>query len=406
MSHASRPVIDPPARLGVAVQGLGGAVSTTAIAGLSLLRQGLIGPEGLPLAGLDRSLTAGLAEYDALQFAGWDLHDTGLTEAARRHGVLDPSQIDAAAADLDPIRPWPAIANKRFSPAVQGGHVVQAGSHREAVERVRHDLRRFREEARVDAVVLLNVSSTEISPDPDAEVFQTPEAFARGIDANDERINPAAVYCYAAILEGVPHVNFTPSTAADLAALRDLAADRGVPVGGKDGKTGQTLMKTVLAPMFRDRALRVEGWFSTNIFGNRDAEALRDAEQLASKLRCKAGVLDSILGYHVENHLVNINYYKPRGDAKEAWDNIDVVGFAGQKMQLKVNFLCRDSVLAAPLAIELVRLIDLARRRGEGGVQEQLGCFFKCPLTRDGGEPVHDFFEQWAGLLDWLREGW
>ena len=393
----------PPRRLGVAVQGLGGAVSTTAIAGLSLLRQGLIGHEGLPLAGLDASLTAGLAGYESLHFAGWDVHDSGLTDAARRHNVLAPDQIHAAAADLDPLRPWPAIASERFSPAVQGSHVI-AADHGEAVERVRADLRRFREESSLETVVLLNVSSTEISPDPDADVFASPDAFERGITGNDPLINPAALYCYAAILEGVPHVNFTPSTAAELPALRDLSAQRSVPVAGKDGKTGQTLMKTVLAPMFRDRALKVEGWFSTNIFGNRDAEALRDAEQLASKLRCKAGVLDSILGYPVDNHVVNINYYKPRGDNKEAWDNIDVTGFAGQKMQVKVNFLCRDSVLAAPLAIELVRLIDLAHRRGEGGVQEQLSSFFKCPLTRDGRESGHDFFRQWAELMAWLAK--
>ena len=210
------------------------------------------------------------------------------------------------------------------------------------------------------------------------------------------------VYAYAAISEGVGYGNFTPSLAADVPALVELAAQRGVPVAGKDGKTGQTMMKTVLAPAFRSRALRVEGWYSTNILGNRDGLALDDPASLESKLATKAQALESILGYPVEDHVVRIDYYRPRGDQKEAWDNIDLVGFLGQRMQLKVDFLCRDSILAAPLAIEIARLLDLAQQRGEGGVQRHLGWFFKAPMTADGSTPEHALHRQETALLSWL----
>jgi myo-inositol-1-phosphate synthase len=208
---------------------------------------------------------------------------------------------------------------------------------------------------------------------------------------------------YAAIVEGVPYGNFTPSLAADIPALTRLADERAVPVAGKDGKTGQTFIKTVLAPAFRSRSLYVEGWFSTNILGNRDGLALDNADSLRSKLNTKGSVLDQILGYPVEDHLVNIQYYKPRGDNKEAWDNIDLVGFMGQKMQMKVNFLCRDSILAAPLVIEIARVLDLAKQRGKGGIQEQLGIFFKAPMTPAGRREEHSFPVQERNLLDWLH---
>jgi myo-inositol-1-phosphate synthase len=210
------------------------------------------------------------------------------------------------------------------------------------------------------------------------------------------------LYAYAALASGVPYANFTPSVAADVPALMELARARNVPVAGKDGKTGQTMMKTVLAPALRSRALHVDGWFSTNILGNRDGLALDDPDSLKSKLNTKSTVLDSILGYAVEDHIVDIRYYRPRGDDKEAWDNIDVTGFLGQRMQIKVNFLCKDSILAAPLAIEIARVLDLAKVRGDGGVQEQLSLFFKAPMVRNGHGPEHAFHVQERMLLDWL----
>jgi len=211
------------------------------------------------------------------------------------------------------------------------------------------------------------------------------------------------LYAYAAIAAGIPYANFTPSTAVDVPALLALAAQRGVPVAGKDGKTGQTTLNTVLAPAFRDRALKVEGWYSTNILGNRDGQALADPGSLASKQETKGSVLDAVLGYPVADHLVRIDYYRPRGDAKEAWDNIDLKGFLGQRMQVKVDFLCRDSILAAPLVVEIARVLDVAARRGHGGPLEELGAFFKAPLTRDGAAPEHALHRQHDRLVAWLE---
>jgi myo-inositol-1-phosphate synthase len=266
---------------------------------------------------------------------------------------------------------------------------------------VRDDLRRFREEEGLERVVVVNLASTEAWPDLTSSVLGDIDTFEKGLDLDEDVITPGMIYCYAAITEGCPYVNFTPGF-TDVPALLELAEQLNVPVAGKDGKTGQTLIKTVLAPAFRSRALKVEGWYSTNILGNRDGAILDDPSSLASKLDTKGSVLDSILGYDVDDHVVRIDYYRPRGDAKEAWDNIDLVGFLGQKMQLKVDFLCRDSILAAPLVLELVRLVAEADRRGEGGPQEQLGYFFKAPVTRVGQMPEHALHVQERVLLDWL----
>ena len=210
------------------------------------------------------------------------------------------------------------------------------------------------------------------------------------------------LYAYAAIASGMSYANFTPSVSADAKPLLEMARERNVAVAGKDGKTGQTFLKTVIAPALRQRALHVDGWFSTNILGNRDGLALDDPNSLKSKLGTKKSVLDQMLGYTVEDHIIDIRYYRPRGDDKEAWDNIDVSGFMGQRMQLKVNFLCKDSILAAPLAIEIARCLGLAERRGQGGVQEQLGAFFKAPMTGNGHLPEHAFPTQQTALLEWL----
>ena len=398
-------------RVGVAVVGLGGAVATTAVAGVELLRIGATGLEGLPLGdlrsrvvdGVTAEERAGLAPYESLVFGGWDLSSDSLAKAVGVHGVLDREQAEAVAPVLEAMTPWPAAGNADFCRGVDGDNVVHAEGLRAQVEHVRGDLRRFREHEGLDGVVVVNLASTERWPDPAAPALATPEGFEAGLDADDPAIGPAMVYAYAAIREGAPYVNFTPSLAADVPALVELARREGVPVAGKDGKTGQTMLKTVLAPMFRSRALRVDGWYSTNILGNRDGQALDDPASLASKLGTKGSVLDSILGYPVEDHVVRIDYYRPRGDQKEAWDNIDVSGFLGQRMQVKVDFLCRDSILAAPLVLELARLADLARERGEGGVMEQLGYFFKAPMTADpAAVPEHALHEQERVLLDWL----
>ncbi|WNV76512.1 inositol-3-phosphate synthase [Geodermatophilus sp. DSM 44513] len=393
----------------MAVVGLGGAVATTAVAGLELLRAGG-DTAGLPLAGLQvdgRPVEAatGLVEYADLVVGGWDLDGSDLRKAAEQHGVLDHHQLAQAGPYLSSVTPWPAAGDADFCRNVTGGNVVLAETRRAQVDAVRADLRRFREEQRLDGLVLVNLASTERWPDPSAPALQSAEAFELALDDDDRSITPSMVYAYAAIAEGVGYANFTPSLAADVPALVELAELRGVPVAGKDGKTGQTMMKTVLAPAFRSRALTVEGWYSTNILGNRDGLALDDPASLESKLQTKGSVLDSILGYPVEDHVVRIDYYRPRGDQKEAWDAIDLVGFLGQRMQIKVDFQCRDSILAAPLAIELARLTDLAQQRGQGGVQTHLGWFFKAPMTPDGGTPEHALHRQEQVLLDWLATG-
>ena len=391
------------ARLGVAIVGLGGAVATTAVAGVALLRAGAMGTTGLPLAMLPAALTDQLVPYENLVFGGWDLCPDDLAAAARQHRVLEPHQLAAVEAELSALQPWPAVGNVRFCRNVTGQHLLPVASHAAAVEAIRADLQRFRQEQGTERVVVINLASTEAMPDLSLPLFATPEAFEAAVQADDERIPPAMLYAYAAILEDVPYMNFTPSCAADAPALIRLAEQRGVPVAGKDGKTGQTFIKTVLAPALHARNLHIDGWFSTNILGNRDGLALDNPESLASKITTKGSVLDQIVGYKVDSHVVHIHYYKPRGDNKEAWDNIDVEGFLGQKMQLKVNFLCRDSILAAPLALELARLADLAKRRKEGGVARAFGVFFKSPMVAEPGMiPIHGFEQQQAILLNWL----
>jgi myo-inositol-1-phosphate synthase len=385
-------------RTGVAVIGLGGAVATTAVAGVEQMRLGSSTTAGLPFAHRDD-----LVPYESLVFGGWDLRPDDLAKAAHVHRVLEPAQIEAVAAPLQRIEPWPAVADPAYCRNATGTNVVAIGPLRERVAHVRADLRRFREEEGLERVVVVNLSSTEAWPDLTSPVLADLDTFEKGLDLDEAVITPGMIYAYAAIREDCPFVNFTPSQGPDVPALLELAAREGVPVAGKDGKTGQTLIKTVLAPAFRSRALKVDGWYSTNILGNRDGQILDDPSSLASKLNTKGSVLDSILGYDVEDHVVRIDYYRPRGDAKEAWDNIDLVGFMGQRMQLKVDFLCRDSILAAPLVLELVRLVAEAHRRGEGGAQEQLGYFFKAPLTRDGRTPEHALHLQERALLDWLE---
>lgn len=384
-------------KLGIAVVGIGGAVGTTMAAGVELLRRNEIDTTGLPLAGIDP-----LANYTDITFAGWDLFDKDLASAAADHEVLSIKQFATVRQALGERRPWPAIADPRFLSNIEGTNVISLAGVRNAVEQVRADIREFRAEC--DSVCVVNLASTEVLTDATADTFASLDAFERAIDADSTEISPAMLYAYAAIAEGVPYANFTPSVAADIPALIEFADAQKVPIAGKDGKTGQTFIKTVLAPALRSRSLHVDGWYSTNILGNRDGLALSNDGSLASKVKTKSSVLDDMLGYEVPDHLVDIRYYRPRGDNKEAWDNIDVSGFLGQRMQIKVNFLCRDSILAAPLAIEIARCLDLAKERNEYGICEQLSVFFKLPMTRSA-KPEHAFHMQEKMLLDWLNEG-
>jgi len=384
-------------KLGIAIVGLGGAVGTTIVAGIELLKKDLIGTEGLPLADLDFDL----AYYQDIVFGGWDLNSATLSEAAAEHDVLTHKQFLAIEEELKKIKPWRSVGNKSFLENIAGANCIETTSHQETVKRIRDDLSEFKKAC--DSVVVINLASTEKMVDESNSIFVTQKAFEDALDSNSSEVSPAMLYAYAAISEGVPYGNFTPSVAADIPALIEFAEKQGVPIAGKDGKTGQTFIKTVLAPALKSRALKVDGWYSTNILGNRDGLALSNEDSLASKIKTKASVLRSILGYEVEDHIVDIRYYKPRGDNKEAWDNIDFTGFLGQSMQLKVNFLCKDSILAAPLAIEIARCLDLAKQRGESGIVESLSLFFKLPMSKDES-PEHAFHKQEKMFLEWLND--
>ncbi len=389
-------------KLGIAIIGLGGAVGTTMVAGIELLKKGLIEKTGLPLAELDKNLIEDLADYENIVFGGWDLHGENLASAAEEHNVLTHKQFIAVEEELRKIKPWRAIGNKEFLANIEGENQFSDNSYPSVVETIRKDLQIFRAEKKLDEIVVINLASTEKLADEGNEIFNSIVSFEKALDENSTEISPAMLYCYAAIAEAVPYGNFTPSVSADTPALIEFAEKQNVTIAGKDGKTGQTFIKTVLAPALKTRQLKVEGWYSTNILGNRDGLALSNEESLASKIKTKGSVLDDILGYKVEDHIVDIRYYRPRGDNKEAWDNIDIVGFLEQPMQIKVNFLCKDSILAAPLAIEIARCLDLAKRRGEKGIQEQLSVFFKLPMTKNE-KPEHAFHRQEQMFINWLN---
>jgi myo-inositol-1-phosphate synthase len=384
-------------KLGIAVVGIGGAVGTTMVAGIELIKKGSVSTDGLPLAAVS---AAKLIDYRDIVFAGWDLFPDHLAGAAEQHEVLTHKQFVSVENELRSIKPWPAISDNRFLSNIDGGNRLHESTHRGSIAGVRSNLAAFRKT--FDAVVVINLASTEKLAAEGNESFNSIADFERALDENSPDISPAMLYAYAAIAEGLPYGNFTPSLAADVPALIEFAEKQRVPIAGKDGKTGQTFIKTVLAPALKSRALKVEGWYSTNILGNRDGLALSNEDSLASKIKTKSSVLEDILGYDVADHIVDIRYYRPRGDNKEAWDNIDISGFLGQPMQLKVNFLCKDSILAAPLAIEIARCLDLAQRRGETGIQEQLSVFFKLPMSKNN-RPEHAFHRQEEILLQWLR---
>jgi len=394
-------------RIGVAIVGINGAVASTVIAGVELMKRGLVPRIGMVTERTDARIAESLTELldfaplDSLVFAGWDLQFANVYEGALHHKVLPPHLLETVRAELEKIQPWPAVFSPEYVEKLQGKNVVHAGSHREEVAILERNLEAFRRQYGLDRIVVVNLASTErfLEVQP---AHQSLRAFEAGLDENDPAISPAMRYFYVANRQRAPYCNFTPSL-TNVPALSQHAEDQGNPYAGMDGKTGQTLLKTALASMFRARRLVIEGWYSTNFLGNGDGMVLEAPGSNKTKVLSKSQVLDSIVGYHVENHQVHIHYYKPRGDSKEAWDNIDIVGFAGVPMQIKVNFLCQDSALAAPLVIDLVRLLDVAKRAGESGMQRQLSIFFKSPYGAPGETPVHDLFKQEKLLLDWAR---
>ena len=388
-------------RVGICIAGSNGAVATTMIAGAALMRRGLVPRHGMmtesPLCErLD------LAPLDELVFGGWDLRGDSAYDAAVEHNVVPPHVLDKVKDELEAIRPWPAVASQRYLGAMAGKNLVVVDNFREEIAALAANIEEFKLKHRLARVVMVNLTSTERYTEVE-DVHRTLVAFEAGLDASDPRISPAMKYLYVACQLGIPHCNFTPSL-SKIPALEELAERRGVPIAGEDGKTGQTMLKTVLAPGFVVRSLQVDGWYSTNILGNNDGLVLDDPGSNKTKVSSKSQCLDDILGYTVPSHQVRIDYYRPRGDAKEAWDSIDLIGFLGERMQLKINFLCKDSILAAPLVFDLVRLLDLAKRQKERGIQRQLSVFFKAPYHASGERAVHDLFKQQALLEAWIDQ--
>ena len=387
-------------RLGVCLIGSNGAISTTVVAGVALMRKGLSPKRGMLtetpwVEGLQ------LTSLDNLVFSGWDLREENAYEAALSHKVIPKHLLDLVRDDISVLKPWPATASKKFLHSMVGQNILHLASIREELAKIEQDLELFKQKQNLDRVVMVNLTSTEKYTEI-TEVHQTLAAFEAGLDSNDDRISPAMKYLYVALKTKTPHVNFTPSL-SNIPALLEMSLKNQVPIAGEDGKTGQTLLKTAIAPVLSLRDLYVNGWYSTNILGNNDGLVLNDPESNKTKITSKKSVLDKILGYPVEDHQVHIHYYKPRGDSKESWDNIDIAGFLDVHMQIKVNFMCKDSILAAPLIIDLARLIDLANRQGRSGIQEQLSVFFKAPYHESGVEPEHNLFTQAQMLKSWLK---
>jgi len=409
-------------KLGIMVVGLG-AVATTFIAGVEAVRRGLAKPIGsLTQMGTIRlgRRTAGrsplvkefvpLADLNDIVFTGWDIFEDNVYESAAHAKVLDKDLLDKLKPYLETIQPLPAVFDQYYVKRLHGTHVKRGKSKRDLANQVIEDIRAFQKT--VDRVVMIWCGSTEIFIEPSA-VHESIEAFERGLDSSDVGIAPSQIYAYAALSEGVPFANGAPNLTVDVPAMIELSKKNSAPICGKDFKTGQTFMKTVLAPAFKARLLGVSGWYSTNILGNRDGEVLDDPESFKTKEESKLGVLDYILQpdlypdlYKEIYHKVRINYYPPRGDNKEGWDNIDIFGWLGYPMQIKVDFLCRDSILAAPIALDLVLFLDLAKRTPELqsiGIQEWLSFYLKSPQTAPGLYPEHDLFIQSMKLKNTLR---
>lgn len=414
-------ITPPTGKLGVLIPGLG-AVGTTFIAGVLNIRRGLAEPIGsLTQMGTIRlgKRTEGrsplicdfvpLAGLDDLVFGAWDIFEDNAYEAAKAAAVLQDEHLDSVRDELEAIQPIKAVFSHEYVKRLDGPHVKTGATKMALAEQLRQDIRDFKAANGVERLVMIWCGSTEIYLQR-TETHATLDAFEEGLRSNSPDIAPSMIYAYAALMEGAPYVNGAPNLSVDIPALVALANERNVPVAGKDYKTGQTLMKTILAPGLKARLLGLNGWFSTNILGNRDGEVLDDPASFRTKEESKLGVLDYILQPHLYPelygnfyHKVRINYYPPRGDNKEGWDNIDIFGWLGYPMQIKVDFLCRDSILAAPIVLDLALFMDLAQRAGMRGIQEWLSFYFKSPMTAPALYPEHDLFIQLTKLKNNLR---
>ena len=414
-------ILPAEGKLGILLVGLG-AVSTTFVAGVEAIRKGTAEPIGsLSQMGTIRlgkrtdnhcpkiKDFVPLADLSQIEFGAWDIFPDSAYEAALHAGVLEKSLVEDLREQLDSLKPMPAVFNHNYVKRLNGTNVKTGANKMELAEQLMADIARFKEEKGCERLVMVWAASTEIFLEP-SEIHNSIEAFEKALYDNVEEIAPSMIYAYAAIKSGVPFANGAPNLTADIPALTDLANQYKVPICGKDFKTGQTLMKTIIAPGLKARMLGLAGWYSTNILGNRDGEVLDDPENFKTKEESKLSVLEHILQpdvypelYEGFSHVVRINYYPPRGDNKEGWDAIDIFGWLGYPMQIKIDFLCRDSILAAPLVLDLALFMDLAKRAGMKGVQEWLSFYFKAPQTAPSLYPEHDIFIQLIKLKNTLR---
>jgi len=412
----------PAGKLGVLIVGLNGAVSSTFIAGTYAVRKNL----SLPIGSVTQMATmrlgqrnenrfpkikdvVPLAGLDQLVFGGWDIHDENVYESCIRSEVLDSRDFAPLREELEQLRPMKAAFIQDYVKRLHATHQKTADTKWDLMTQLRQDIRDFKAANQCDRLVMIWCGSTEIYMKP-GEVHANLATFEQAMKDNHPDIAPSMLYAYASIAEKVPYLNGSPNLTIDIPALLQFADEQNVPVGGKDFKSGQTMLKTVLAPMFKTRMLGLKGWFSTNILGNRDGEVLDDPDNFKTKEECKLSVIDTILQpelypelYGDIYHKVRINYFPPRKDAKEAWDSIDLVGWMGYTMQLKTNFLCRDSILAAPFCLDMVLLIDLAQRCGFKGIQQWLSFYFKSPMHEANQQAEHDLFIQGVKLKNTLR---
>ncbi len=408
-------------KLGILLVGLG-AVSTTLVAGVEAIKRGISKPVGsLTQMGTirlgkrtDNNVPkikdfVPIAELEDIVFGAWDIFSDNAFEAAMNAGVLEKDLLNQVSEQLASLKPMPAVFEQNYVKRLHGENVKNGKNKMELAEQLIEDIARFKSENGCDRLVMVWAASTEIYLE-ESDVHRSLEAFEKGLYDSHPAIAPSMIYAYAAIKAGVPFANGAPNLSVDIPALTKLAEENRVPICGKDFKTGQTLMKTILAPGLKSRMLGLEGWYSTNILGNRDGEVLDDPENFKTKEESKLSVLEHIFQpevypdlYEGFSHVVRINYYPPRGDNKEGWDNIDIFGWLGYKMQIKIDFLCRDSILAAPLALDLALFMDLAQRAGMKGIQEWLSFYFKAPQTAPGLYPEHDIFIQLMKLKNTLR---
>ena len=408
-------------KLGVLLVGLG-AVSTTLVAGVEAVKRGISEPVGsLTQMGTIRlgkrtdnrspliKDFVPLANLDDIVFGAWDIFHDSAYDAAMNAGVLDKDLLNQLSEPLSSLKPMSAVFEQNYVKRITGENVKTGKNKMDLAEQLIADIAKFKSDNNCDRLVMVWAASTEIYIEESA-IHQTIESLEKAMYDNDPFIAPSMLYAYAALKSGVPFANGAPNLTVDIPALTQLANDTGMPICGKDFKTGQTLMKTILAPGLKSRMLGLDGWYSTNILGNRDGEVLDDPENFKSKEVSKLSVLEHIFQPEVYPHLygdfshvVRINYYPPRGDNKEGWDNIDIFGWLGYKMQIKIDFLCRDSILAAPLALDLALFMDLAQRAKMKGVQEWLSFYFKAPQTAPGLYPEHDLFIQLMKLKNTLR---